>query len=88
MRGRCPLDFNYEMDWMKISDHNNSINVNVTVTIYDSAVVSKNEVFANIKHSRYFHWTYNFWSIHYCGKKLYVHVFDMVDNAFLIMEEH
>ncbi len=27
------------------------------------------------QYSRYFHLTSNFWSIHYCGKRLYVHMF-------------
>ena len=38
-----------------------------------SAVPSKNAVSANIKHSRYFQYTFNFCSFHYCGKRLYVH---------------
>ncbi len=51
----------------------------------NSAIPSKNAVFmvfANIKHSRQFRLTSKFWSIHYCGKRLYVHMFDMVDTAF------
>ncbi len=47
-----------------------------------TAVPSKNAVSANIKHSRYFHQTSNFWSIHYYGKRLYVHMFNAVDTAF------
>ena len=46
-----------------------------------SAVPSKNAVSADINHSRYFHWTSNFWSIHYCVKRLYVHMFDMLDTV-------
>ncbi len=38
----------------------------------------KNAVSASIKHSRYFH----FWSIRYCSKRLYIHMFDMLDTAF------
>ncbi len=48
-----------------------------------SAAPSKNAVSANIKHSRYPSIEQlNFWSIHYCDKRLYVHMFDMVDTAF------
>ena len=35
----------------------------------------KNAVSAEIKHSRYFHCASHFWSIHYCGRRLYVHMF-------------
>ena len=38
-----------------------------------SAVPCKNAVSANIKHSRYFLSTSIFWSIHYCGTRLYVY---------------
>ncbi len=47
-----------------------------------SAALSKNTLSANIKHSRYFHLTSNFWSIHFHAKRLYVHIFDMVDTFF------
>ncbi len=51
------------------------------------AVPSKNAVSANIKHSRYFHWTSYFWSIHYYGKScMYVCV--MWKILPLVMEEH
>ena len=46
------------------------------------AVQSKNAVSASMKHNRYFHSTTNLRSIHYPGKRLYEHVFDMVDTAF------
>ncbi len=38
----------------------------------------------NIKHIKYFHLTPNFWSIHYHGKRLHVHMFVIVyvDTAF------
>ena len=52
------------------------------VPTFNTAPPSKNAVSANIKHSIYFHLTSNFWSIRYCGKRLYVHMFDMVYTAF------
>ncbi len=47
-----------------------------------SAVQSKNAVCANIKHNRYFHSTCNFSLIHSHDKRLYGHMFDMVDTTF------
>ena len=47
-----------------------------------AAVQSKNAVCAFTKHSRYFHSTYYFTSIHSHAKKLYLHMFDIVDTAF------
>ncbi len=52
------------------------------IRYFNAAVPSKNAVSANIKHKRYFLFTSSVWSIHYCGKRLYVHMFDMVDTAF------
>ncbi len=49
---------------------------------YNTVVPSKNTVSANIKHSRYFFVTFNFWSIYYYGIRFYIHMFDMVDTAF------
>ncbi len=47
-----------------------------------AAVLCKNAVSANTKHGRYFHQTSHFRSIHNCSKRLYVHMFDVVDTAF------
>ena len=47
----------------------------------ESAVQSKNAVFASRKHSRYFHYRYNFTSVHSHAKKLYLRMFD-IDTAF------
>ena len=47
-----------------------------------STVQSKNTVCAFIKHSKYFRLQYNFTSIHSHVKKLYLHMFDIVDTAF------
>ena len=52
------------------------------IFMINAAVPSKNTASADIKHSRYFHKTSNFWSIHYCGKRLYVRMFHIVDTAF------
>ena len=49
---------------------------------YNSVLQSKNAVCANITHNRYFHLISNFRLIHYYGKRLYEHMFDMVDTAF------
>ena len=46
-----------------------------------SAPLSKNAVSANIKQSRYFHLTSKFWVIHFCGKRLHIHMFEMGDTA-------
>ncbi len=47
-----------------------------------SAPQSKNAVSTNIKHSRYIHLMSNFSSIHFHAKRLYVHMFDIVDTPF------
>ena len=47
------------------------------------ALQSKKTVCANIKHNGYFHLTSNFRSIHSYGKRLYGHMFDMVDTYCL-----
>ncbi len=47
-----------------------------------SASQSKNAVSTNLKHSRYIHLMSNFLSIHSHTKRLYVHMFDIVDTAF------
>ena len=47
-----------------------------------SAVQSKNAVCAFIDHSRYFHKTYTFTSMHTHAKKLYLHMFDIVDTSY------
>ncbi len=54
---------------------------------YIFALQSKNAVWANMKHSRYFHLTSNFWSIHTHGKKGDVQTFGIVEIP-LVMEEH
>ncbi len=46
------------------------------------AVQSKKAVSANIKLIRYFHLPSDFWPILSHGKRLYDHMFDMVDTAF------
>ncbi len=51
------------------------------------AVLSKNAVSANINNSRYFCYASHFWWIHYCGKRLYVHMFHIVDTAFSYWRE-
>ena len=49
---------------------------------YPSAVLSKNAVSANIKHSRHTYDTFiNIWSIHNYGKRLYVHIFNVLHTA-------
>ena len=45
--------------------------------IKHSAIPSKNAVSTNTQHNRYFHETSNFCSIYYCGKRLYVHIFNV-----------
>ena len=47
-----------------------------------SAVLSKNAICAFLKHSIHFHLTYSFTSIPSHAKKLYLHMFDIVDTAF------
>ncbi len=47
-----------------------------------SATQSKNAVSINIKLSRYIHLMSNFSSIHFHTKRLYVHMFDIVDTPF------
>ena len=68
-----------------------TIGSSVCISFYDpnkeifaeyTAVQSKNAVRANIKHNRYFHLTPNFRPIHCHGKRLYGHMFDMVDSIF------
>ncbi len=48
----------------------------------DRDIQSKNTECANIKHNKYFHLMCNFRLIHFNGKKLYGHMFEMVDTAF------
>ncbi len=48
-----------------------------------SAPQSKNAVSTNIKHSRYIHLMSNFSSILFHTKRLYVHMFDIVDPPFI-----
>ena len=48
---------------------------------------SKNAVCAFIKHSRYPHPTYKFFSIHSHAEKLYTHTFDIVDTSFTYEKE-
>ncbi len=50
--------------------------------VYNSVPQSKNTISTNIKHSRYFHLMSNFWSFHYCGKRLYIHMSDIVGTPF------
>ena len=47
-----------------------------------TASQSKNAVCTLIEHNRYVHLTYNFASIYLHAKKLYLHMFDIVDTAF------
>ena len=47
-----------------------------------SDLPGKKTVCAFIKHSRYFHYTYNITSIHSCAKKLFFHMLDIIDTAF------
>ena len=52
-----------------------------------TTVQSKNAVCAFIKHNRYFNCVYNFTSIHSHAKRLYFHIFDVVDTAFSYEKE-
>ncbi len=56
--------------------------LNVYSILLHSTIQSKSAVSATIKHNRYFHSTPNFRSIHVHGKRLYGHMFDMVNTAF------
>ena len=47
----------------------------------NSAVQSKHALCAFIEHNPYFHYTYNFTSIHSHGKKLYLHMFDIINTV-------
>ena len=47
-----------------------------------SAPQSKNAVSTYIKHSRYIHFMSNFLSNHFHAKKLYEHMFDIVDTRY------
>ena len=47
-----------------------------------SAPLSKNAVCTSIKPSSYIHLMSNFLSIYFYTKKLYVHMFDIVDTPF------
>ena len=47
-----------------------------------SAPSSKTEVSTTIKHSRYFHLTSTFRSIHYCCKRFHVSMSNVVDTTF------
>ncbi len=49
---------------------------------------SKNTVSTYIKHSRYIHLMSNFLSIHFHTKRLYVHMFDIVDILSWVMEDY
>ena len=46
-----------------------------------SAVQNQNTVCVFMKHSRYFHKTYNFISIHYHAKKVYLQMFDIINTV-------
>ncbi len=48
-----------------------------------AAPQSKNTVFTNIIHSRYIHLMSNFLSIHFHMKRLYVHMFDIINTPFI-----
>ena len=52
------------------------------IMVYISDPEIKNAVSTNIKHSRYIHLMSNFLSIRFHTKRLYVHMFDIVDTPF------
>ncbi len=56
--------------------------VSFCLYMYISAPQSKNAVSTNIKHRRYIHLMSNFLSIHFYTRRLYVHMFDLVDTPF------
>ncbi len=54
----------------------------VAISLLCSAPQSKNAVSTNMKHSRNIHLMSIFLSIHFHTKRLYVHMFDIVDTPF------
>ncbi len=87
-----PWKSNLTLIWLSSLVTRSSLKDNLT-TIHQLcykatyAVQSKTQYAQYIKHNRYFHSTSNFRSIHSHGKRLYVHMFDMVDITFS-HEEH
>ncbi len=54
----------------------------IYTTYFISVPQSKNAVSTNLRYSRYIHLMSNFSSIHFHTKRLYEHMFDIVDTAF------
>ena len=73
-------DQGYEIDQLQSTgDLTWSSKMNRISGICISAPQSKNSVSTSIKHTRYIHLMSNFSSIHIHTKRLYVHMFDIVD---------